>query len=106
MRAMPAKSSAVAARMVKDASGEADFIAGVPLQSLRHMLGARDGGPVTGFDTRLGRNPAIAGNAEQAASLDHLTARLRERRRPEFHAAGQSFSVPRRDRPAVVFFPD
>src|SRR5579862_2728495 len=102
---MPAKSSAVAARMVTGASGEADGIAGVPLESLGHVLGARDGGPVAGFDARLRRNPAITRHAEQAASLDHLPAGLRERRGTEFHAAGESAPVPRRERPAMIFFP-
>src|ERR1700690_253036 len=106
MRAIPAKSSAVAARMVTGASGEADFIAGVPLESFRHMLGARDRGPVASFNARLRRNPAIAGNAEHAAALNHLPARLWEGRGAEFHAARERASVPGRNRPAVILFPN
>src|SRR5438128_1710683 len=100
MRAMPAKSSAVAARIVTDALDEAELIAGVPLESLGHVLGAGDGGPIAGFDAGLGRNPAIPGNAEHAAALNHLPARLRKGRRAEFHAARESAAVPRRNRPA------
>ena len=44
MRAIAAKSSAAAARTVTGASDEAEFIAGVPLQSLGHVLGACFGG--------------------------------------------------------------
>ena len=54
----------------------------------------------------LRRNPPEAGDAEQAAPLDHRAARFGHRRDAELHAARDGLAIPRRSRAAVVLLPD
>jgi hypothetical protein len=57
-------------------------------------------------DPVLGRKPSISRDAEQSASLDHLTAAFGKRRNPELEAASDGLTAPRRLFAAAILFPD